>query len=241
MLRIWWRLSLLGLIGAASFLLVPLETWVPTNFDPAVLRLLATVQPTILAIAAAALGAWAAPKVSLHTPAVRAWADHRPVLPELRRQFPAALVTGLVVAAILLGYFAVIRPTPEGAVLMRFAVPLPIRVLYGGLVEELLLRWGLMSFLAWLAWRLAGRPTSVPSWIYWIAIVVAALLFGAGHLPALSFFLPNPPTWIVALVLAANFAPGVMFGWLFWRRGLEAAMMAHGLAHLFAWAATLVM
>jgi hypothetical protein len=39
------------------------------------------------------------------------------------------------------------------------------------------------------------------------------------------------------LIVAANALPGLLFGWLFWRRGLEAAMGAHALAHLFAWAA----
>ena len=39
------------------------------------------------------------------------------------------------------------------------------------------------------------------------------------------------------MALAGNFIPGMLFGWLYWRRGLEAAMIAHALAHLLSTAA----
>lgn len=234
MMGLWWRLSLLGLIGVASLALAPIEEWFPTGMDPVSLRLLATLQPAVLVIVMAALGAWAAPKVGLDAPATRAWAERRPVLPELRRQLPAAIIAGLVIAAILLAYVALLRPTQAGAELLRFVAPLTTRLLYGGIVEELLTRWGLMSLLVWLAWRLARRPPAVPSFAYWTGIVGAALLFALGHLPALYLLMPNPPGWLLVTILAANLGPGLLLGWLFWRRGLEAAMMAHGLAHLFA-------
>jgi membrane protease YdiL (CAAX protease family) len=32
--------------------------------------------------------------------------------------------------------------------------------------------------------------------------------------------------------MGANTSFGLLFGWLFWRRGLESAMVAHGLTHL---------
>jgi len=36
----------------------------------------------------------------------------------------------------------------------------------------------------------------------------------------------------VAWVIGVNTAFGVLFGYLFWRYGLEAAMIAHGVAHV---------
>ena len=65
-------------------------------------------------------------------------------------------------------------------------------------------------------------------------MTASALLFAAGHLPVLYVLLPGAPSWVTPLVLAANAVPGMLFGWLYWRRGLEAAMIAHALAHLFA-------
>jgi hypothetical protein len=69
--------------------------------------------------------------------------------------------------------------------MLAFEIPLVSKLLYGGIVEELLLRWSLMSLLVWVAWRLAGRPAPVPGWVYGIGLVASALLFAVGHLPAL--------------------------------------------------------
>jgi hypothetical protein len=232
MRRIWWRLSLLGLAGLASLLLIPLERLVTVPIGPMLLRLLSTIQPALLVLGFTAIGAWAAPKVGLDAPAVRAWSDHRPVLPILRRQFPAAAAVALAVAAILIGYGAFVRGQEWGGSLLGFEVPLVTRLLYGGLAEELLTRWGLMSMLVWVAWRLGGRHEAVPAWCYWTGATFAALLFAAGHLPLLYRLLPDPPVGLLAGVLVGNTVPGLLFGWLFWRRGLEAAMIAHVLAHL---------
>src|SRR4249919_3665205 len=87
---IWWRLSLLGLVGVASMLLAPLERFIPLQAAPILVRLLALIQPSLLVLALAALGVWAAPKVGLDAPVVRAWAERRPILAPLRRQLLAA-------------------------------------------------------------------------------------------------------------------------------------------------------
>lgn len=63
------------------------------------------------------------------------------------------------------------------------------------------------------------------------AIVVTALLFGAGHLPALSLTVGLTPLLLVRTLLL-NALAAVAFGWLFWRRSLEAAMIGHGAAHV---------
>jgi len=237
MAAMWWRLSLLGAIGTFSLAWVPLERFGPPPFDPALLRVLAVLQPTVLMMLAVALGLWAAPRVGLDAPAVRSWAGRQPVWPALRPQLIPAALGGLAAAALLVAFWTVVRAQPSAAPVAGFEMPLFTKLLYGGIVEELLMRWGLMSLFSWLAWRLAGRPAIPPSWIYWVGIGLASFLFAAGHLPALAFLLPNPPTWLVTLVLAGNFVPGLLFGWLYWKRGLEAAMMAHAFAHLFSAAA----
>jgi membrane protease YdiL (CAAX protease family) len=234
-LPMWWRLSLLGLIGTATMLLAPLERIVPTDMPAMTLRLLAVVQPSILVLAFAALGLWAGPKLGLDAPAIRAWAERQPVLPALRPQLLPALIAGAAIALVLVLFWLVVAAMP--AVAAKVAVlemPLVTKLLYGGIVEELLLRWGLMSFFAWAAWHIAGRPAGPPAWCIWTAILFAAVLFAAGHLPMLFLLVPQPPSGLILLVLAGNALPGIVFGWLFWHRGLEAAMIAHALAHLFS-------
>jgi hypothetical protein len=232
MMAMWWRLTLLGSIGAASMMLVDLDQFGKAPIDPALFRLLAVLQPTVLVALCAALGLWAAPKVGLDAPAVRAWSEGRSVLPALSQQLLPAALGGIAIAALLVAFWSVVRVQSFAAPVLAFEMPLATKLLYGGIVEELLLRWGLMSLFVWVAWRAGGAARPVPAWVVWTGLVASSGLFAVGHLPVLHFLLPNPPERFVALALAANFIPGMLFGWLYWRRGLEAAMMAHALAHL---------
>ena len=62
--------------------------------------------------------------------------------------------------------------------------------------------------------------------MYWFSSIVAALLFGIGHLPATARLAPLSPLLIVrALVL--NGLLGIIAAILFWRVGFETAMIAH--------------
>ena len=131
--------------------------------------------------------------------------------------------------------FAVARYAPAAVAELqeRFVVPLVARVLYGGVTEELLLRWGLMTALVWLAWRfLQGRRGPVRAGLVWLAIAISALIFAAGHLPAASALLGVLNAGVATFVIGANTAFGLLFGFLFWRHGLESAMIAHALAHV---------
>ncbi|MFC7193832.1 type II CAAX prenyl endopeptidase Rce1 family protein [Halosimplex aquaticum] len=108
----------------------------------------------------------------------------------------------------------------------------PVRFLYGGITEELLLRFGVMSAIAFVGWYVTGRRTGGPrAGVMWTAIVVSAVLFGVGHLPALAQAVSLTPALIARTVLL-NAVAGVLFGWLYWRRNLEAAMIAHASFHL---------
>ena len=139
-----------------------------------------------------------------------------------------------MVALILLGFAELLRVGGVAGQLARFETPLLTRLLYGGVTEELLTRWGLMSFFVWVAWRIARRPGAVPRWCYWAGALVAALLFAAGHVPLLTHLVPGASAWLIAAVMIGNTVPGLIFGWLFWRRGLESAIIAHGAAHVLA-------
>ena len=96
---------------------------------------------------------------------------------------------------------------------------------YGGINEELLLRLFLMSLLAWIGCKLtrAATPGVV---VGWTANILAALLFGAGHLPVTASMVPLTGV-VIARALILNGLGGVAFGWLYWRRGILLAMAAH--------------
>jgi membrane protease YdiL (CAAX protease family) len=90
-----------------------------------------------------------------------------------------------------------------------------------------------MTALVWLAWRFLQHRRGAPRVGYvWLAIAVSAVLFGAGHLPAASALVGALDMNVVAFVMGANAVFGLLFGYLFWRFGLESAMIAHALAHV---------
>jgi membrane protease YdiL (CAAX protease family) len=190
-----------------------------------------------------ALATWAgvrlAPSADLHAPAFEAVVTGRPIGPALRPQLLPGLIAGVLAGTSL---FAAFRYAPAAVAQLqdRFAIPIVARVLYGGITEELLLRWGLMTALAWLAWRfLQQRQGPLRAGFVWLAIAVSALVFAAGHLPAASFLLGVMDVSVVAFVIGVNAAFGVLFGYLFWRYGLESAMIAHALAHAVSFLANL--
>jgi membrane protease YdiL (CAAX protease family) len=92
---------------------------------------------------------------------------------------------------------------------------------YGTLDEEILMRLGLLSLLA-LAFRTlfrkrgGNRELVLPTGVFWAANIVAAVIFGLGHLPATAALAPLS----VALVIKAVVE-------LYRRYGLEWAMTSH--------------
>jgi len=96
---------------------------------------------------------------------------------------------------------------------------------YGGVVEEVLCRLFMMSLLVWILARVFSA-SKVPAGVFWAANVAAALIFGAGHLPALAQMHALTSANVVQVV-ALNGICGIVYGWLFWHRGLEHAIAAH--------------
>lgn len=106
---------------------------------------------------------------------------------------------------------------------------LALGILYGGITEEILARWGLMSLLLWCLLRPSGlRPSR---WGIVCAILISALVFGCAHLPALAAQV-DLDMGLVARTLVLNGLGGTLYGWLFWRYHLESAMTAHAASHL---------
>jgi membrane protease YdiL (CAAX protease family) len=98
---------------------------------------------------------------------------------------------------------------------------------YGGIDEEVLTRLFLLSLFAWLGVRFFQQSkTRLLPGSFWIANFVVAILFGLGHLPAASRIMQITPE-VVVLALTLNGIAAVSFGYLYWKRGLESAMIAH--------------
>ena len=235
-----WLAGMLGVVVITVTVLPQLLGEVPLPAPLWVISLASLAQSALLVALAVWSGVALAPKVGLRAPAFEAAVTARSIASALRPQFLPGLVGGVWGGAGLFAIGGYASPAALAEVQQRFTLPILARVLYGGVTEELLLRWGLMTALVWLAWRLLQRRRGTPRAVYiWLAIVVSALLFGAGHLPAAAMLVGELTGDVVLFVVGVNTAFGVLFGYLFWRYGLEAAMIAHGTAHVVSYVAGL--
>ena len=106
-------------------------------------------------------------------------------------------------------------------------------VLYGGIMEELMLRLFFMSLLAWLIWKIFfRREEKVPVKVLVAANVVAALLFAAGHLPATFVLFGELTPLILLRCFLLNGSFGLLFGYLYRKFGLQYAMVSHATCHI---------
>lgn len=232
--RTGWLLFAAGLPGvvAVAMLLLPLLLQGQALPQPLwQIQLAAAAQSVLLLGVAVFIGCRCAPRVGLCAPVLAALLDGRDWRPAWRRQWLPGVVGGALGAGLLLAL-----PALAPAALLAQAKPPEMpglaRLLYGGITEELLLRWGVMSLIVWGLWRVLQRREGQPHpAMFWSAIALSALLFGLGHLPAAKALLGPLTPEVVVYLLFGNGVFGVLAGWLFWRRGLEAAMLAHILAH----------
>jgi membrane protease YdiL (CAAX protease family) len=98
---------------------------------------------------------------------------------------------------------------------------------YGGIAEEILLRLFLMTLLVWLGWKIKQTPSGQATTVgIWLAIIISSILFGLGHLPVTSGITAITPV-VVLRAIVLNGIGGIIFGWLYWKRGLESAMISH--------------
>ena len=63
--------------------------------------------------------------------------------------------------------------------------------------------------------------------VFWVAIVLLAVLFAVGHLPTLKGLVNEVSPTMLSRTIILNTPIGLTCGWLFWRYGIEAAMLTH--------------
>jgi hypothetical protein len=240
-------LFLAGFPGVVSILLIDVEALVTAlslrdhSDVPQIttsIKILSLIQPTILLALAVFIGVRLASKVGLSAPLSEAAAARGEIGPALRMQILPGIAGGILGGtAIVLTSLLWTPLLPPEAVTRISAfqgfVPLPTRLLYGGITEEILLRWGFMTVAVWVAWRFfQKRTTGTNSGVYIGAIVISAMVFGIGHLPIAYGLFPTVSASLVMFVIVLNSIFGVIAGYLFWKKGLESAMIAHILAHV---------
>lgn len=223
-----------GMIGVVSTLLmsIPLPEGIELPMPMWLLKVLSLIQPALLLFLAVWGGVKLAPKLGLDAPVFEAFVQGENYLAALRPQLVPGLAVGLL-SGIGLVLFSFLTPSTLVGMEEIFDPPLAVRLLYGGITEEVLVRWGLMTFLLWAVWRLFGRSTDKPSAaLVWCSIILSSLAFGALHLPIAFTLAAEVTSGLIVYIIGANSVFGILFGYLFWRYGLESSIIAHTLTHL---------
>lgn len=231
-------LYILGLIGVFSILTMDLpipeeyQAILSQRFSPFQIKLLMLVNPTILLTVFVLIGVSLHEKVNLHAPIIESL-----IADKTSRNLPTGIlqygVLGGLMAGILIVIIALISQPYLPAEFIAFGEKLKpslaARFLYGGITEEILMRFGLMTLFVWVVSKITKN---LHAKVYWIGLCLAAVLFGLGHLPLAFTAVETPTLPLFFYILSGNILGGLVFGWLYWKKGLETAMIAHIVTHI---------
>lgn len=257
LLRFSWRVALVLVIAVPLAILAVLpyslttQGGLPAESElPMPLPLLLTIQigeQTLIYGAIAIVGLFLASRSGLGAPILTGLLHGEPVGDRVRAMLLPSIALGLAGGVFVIAADAVAFGPLLAQEMTRLGIDIPASQLmppawqgflasfYGGIVEEILLRLGLMTLVAWMFkwfWHTSlpnPRPTAGA---VWTANIIAAVLFGLAHLPA-TFGLGLPPdVLVISRAIILNGVIGVIAGWLYWKHGIESAMVAHFSADL---------
>jgi len=188
------------------------------------------------------IGLLLANRIGLGLPFVEGWINRKPVPMNFAKIVAIAWIAAVGCAVGLYFLSSVVFDPPMIALLAKQGIAVPqagymppqyglLASFYAGVFEETFCRLLGMSLVAFVGGLLfhdsSGRPKAA---VMWLANIALALEFGIGHLrTAAGLGWPMDPL-IITRSLVLNGIGGLAFGWLYWKYGLESAMLAHFLA-----------
>jgi len=203
--------------------------------SPKIVALISGIPIFILLIIALVIGFFTAYKVGLKSVIMH---------PNTRKKSKAdwikgiklALILGLIAGVVLRGTDYLLLPfLPDGIkdlIHPYNTLEFLSALFYGGIVEELLLRFGFMSLLVFILWKLFDRKSAKPpNWVFILAIFVSALLFAIAHYGATAQA-TEMTAFIWFRMILFNGLPGFFFGWIYWKHNLELAILSHMFTHI---------
>jgi hypothetical protein len=235
--KIFWLLLAACVLGVGALmpyqfaLLSKIISTKPLPVSFPVLIAASFVQGAVLFGGAVFLGLLLARKVGLEAPILERWLYSANIkLPRGTLFVPLLAGAGLAGVVVFLFRTIFLPRIPQSPLALDAVIPIWKRFLasfYGGINEELLMRLFFLALIIWLLKKTSRtkslRPTPI---FFWSANIIVALFFGVAHLPVFKIMMEITPMVLVT-VLSANGILALLFGYLCWKRGIEAAMLAH--------------
>jgi membrane protease YdiL (CAAX protease family) len=233
--RINWKLFflLLGASEVTAFMALPytlaLSPEVAKIFTPTIL-IAQMIQSLILFAIASFFGLLLAKRVGFDIPILEKILKGEKWYDRFKSILGISLGMGIVAGVLILISSFLFYSISLPFIKVEITIPIWKTFLvsfYGGIAEEVLLRLFFMTLLVWISTSILktkdGKPTTLG---IWGAIILSSVIFGLGHLPVTGNVVAITPVVITRAILL-NGIGGVIFGWLYWKKGLESAMISH--------------
>ncbi|QMV42759.1 CPBP family intramembrane glutamic endopeptidase [Cohnella cholangitidis] len=153
---------------------------------------------------------------------------------DLYRQLKAGALSGVLCAgAWMIAYYGFVRSRLDEETVaiserLRNRLSLWTRITSGGIVEEVIFRWGALTVAMWALSAInLGESAS-----WWIGIAVTGIVFGLAHLPVNLQEGCKPSPLFIGTSIVGNLWVSLICGYLLYRYGLIAAMTVHVLFHV---------
>lgn len=230
---ILWMASIFGVIAILPYVFT-LQGGIPENSQIPIYLLIVgqIIQNALIFAIAILIGLKLAKKVGFGLPILENWLEGRKIKSDLKSILGISIGLGLLAGVLIVGLdylFSLLGVTIN---VTQASINPPawqgfLASFYGGINEEIMLRLFLMTLLVWVFYKIKKTKEGTPNQLsIWLGIILAAIIFGAGHLPALMSITTLTPLLIIRTIVL-NALGGIIFGWLYWKKGLESAMISH--------------
>ncbi|WP_409341055.1 type II CAAX prenyl endopeptidase Rce1 family protein [Paenibacillus sp. MBLB4367] len=199
------------------------------------LLMIMIMQNVLLIVIPAIIGTYFGPLVGIREPFLESlFYGETADVQSLWRQTGYGLLWGVVCTGVwLLAYYGYIRKRMDKESVMlterlRLRLGLLARITSGGINEEVMFRFGLLTLLLWLASLIAPLNEAV----VWISLVVTGVVFGLAHIPGLVAEGCKKTPLLVVTSLFGNLWVAIFCGYALLQFGLISAIVIHIVFHV---------
>ncbi len=184
---------------------------------------------TINLLIAVTVGTLLYDKVNFKLPILEGLIDRNKKI-ETKGILPYGIIGGIIVGVLITLLIIAFRPILSNDplfLIMDVKSYLPSTLLDQGITWEIISRFGYLTLFVWLISKISGKLTPK---VYWAAILISGIIFGLGALLPNYFMYGMPTIAKLSYSMIQSIIYSTGFGWLYWKKGLETAMIAHIIA-----------